>query len=85
MAHQTSATKQKEEDGSTTTVLIAVDDSVHSDHALTCKYYRPIDRVSVNVGPSAWNDLLYTSCSLYSLLVTHPSKFYIFLKSYVHT
>ena len=31
------------------------------------------------VGPSAWNDL---PVELHSLLMTHPSKFYISLKSF---
>jgi len=30
-------------------------------------------------GPSAWNDL---TLELYSFLMAHPSKFYIFLKSF---
>jgi len=32
------------------------------------------------VGPSAWNDLLF---ELWSLLMAHPSKFYISLKSFL--
>ena len=36
-------------------------------------------RLIERVGPSAWNDLLF---ELRSVLMAHPSKFYISLKSF---